>query len=96
MASKVAAHEKGDLVALLTFDKWQDLIKFTKVASESKLKPSGPRVLAKEVLRLWSQNTLEKIQQPLDLLLIEVLTDLIERCHKIPVIGQKHQGKDIP
>ena len=47
-------------MALLTFDKWQDLIKFTKIASESKLKLSGPRVLAKEILRLSSQNATDK------------------------------------
>jgi len=81
-------------VALLTFEKWQDLIKFTKIASESKLKLSGPRVLAKEILRLSSQNATDKTQ-PLDLLLIELLKDLIDQCHKLPLVGLKHSGKDI-
>ena len=94
MNGKGAATEKCDLVALLTFEKWQDLIKFTKIASESKLKVSGPRLLAKEVLRLSTQNAPEKLQ-PLDLLLIDLLKDLIEQCNKLPLIGQKHSGKDI-
>jgi len=48
-------------VALLIFDKWQDLIKFTKIASESKLKLSSPRVLAKEILRLLLQTSTDKL-----------------------------------
>jgi hypothetical protein len=86
--------EKGDAVALLTFDKWQDLIKFTKVASENKLKLSGPRTLAKEVLRLQSPSAPDKVQ-PLDPLLIDVLKDLIDDCKNLPLVGQKDAGKDI-
>ncbi len=92
IAGQPSAEDKNETVALLTFEKWQDLVKFTKVASDAKLKLLGPRAVAKEIIRL--QNTVEKIQ-PLDLLLIDVLNELSTLCAKLPLVGHNDVGKDI-
>lgn len=66
-------NEKSEVSALLTFESWDDLVKYTKIASESKLKVSGPRAIAKEVLRLEQKTDLSQVN---DKILIEVLSSV--------------------
>ena len=66
-------NEKSEVSALLTFESWDDLVKYTKIGSESKLKVSGPRAIAKEVLRLEQKTDLSQVN---DKILIEVLSSV--------------------
>ena len=83
--------EKSEVSALLTFENWEDLVKYTKIASESKIKVSGPRAIAKEVLRLEQKTDLSQVN---DKILIEVLSGVQEILKTLPLVGSKDFAKE--